>query len=329
MSAHSVVSIIVPVYNVAAYLEECIESILHQTFRDFELLLINDGSTDNSGAICDRYSSRDARIIVIHKENGGLSSARNAGLDIATGDYIVFVDSDDEITENAVETLYNELIATSADVVMGKTVRFTLSGAERPYSRLAERREMSGEEALKLILEGELLNISVCGCGYKHSVFENIRFPERMVCEDWCVMPDIYKNAAKVIYTPRICYRYRENESSIMGSMMKKANPQVITVAENVIEKIKIFSEELYLKTIWSNARRVWKYVGFAYSSNRLRDNREFLLHAKEFFIKYERDIAKSESLSYSERVGLWSFCHFNICCRLLYSLKYKTIIRS
>lgn len=328
MNAHSTISIIVPVYNVAAYLEDCIESILRQTFQDFELLLIDDGSTDSSGAICDRYCSRDSRIRVIHKENGGLSSARNAGLDIAAGDYIIFVDSDDILTDNAVKTIHEELTTTSADVVMGKTVRFTPSGAERPYSRLTERREMSGEEALGLILEGRLLNISVCGVGYKRSVFDKIRFPEKVICEDWSVMPDIYLKAVNVIYTPRICYRYRENEGSIMGTMMKKANPQVVGVAQSVIAKIKIYSEDLYLKTVWSNVRRVWKYVGFAYSSDRLRENREFLSLAKEFFLKYERDIIRSGALSYSERAGLWSFCHFPICCWLLYSIKYKTIIR-
>ena len=96
------ISIISPVYNVEDYLKDCVESILNQTYKNIELILIDDGSTDNSGKICDEYASKDNRVKIVHKKNGGLSSARNAGLDIATGDYIFFVDSDDFLYKNSV-----------------------------------------------------------------------------------------------------------------------------------------------------------------------------------------------------------------------------------
>ena len=101
------ISIIVPIYNVEKYLDKCIKSILNQSFEDFELILVNDGSTDSCGVICDKYKKLDGRITVIHKANGGLSSARNAGIDIARGEYIGFVDSDDYIHEKMYEILYN------------------------------------------------------------------------------------------------------------------------------------------------------------------------------------------------------------------------------
>ena len=102
------ISIIVPVYNVEKYLEKCVRSILAQTFTDFELILVDDGSPDSSGAMCDQFAEQDQRVKVIHKENGGLSDARNAGIEIATGEYLGFVDSDDYIADDMYETLYNQ-----------------------------------------------------------------------------------------------------------------------------------------------------------------------------------------------------------------------------
>jgi glycosyltransferase involved in cell wall biosynthesis len=113
-------SIIVPVYNVERYLNKCLDSILNQTFKDFELILVNDGSRDKSGEICDRYEKVDKRIKVIHKDNGGLSSARNAGLNIAEGDYIAFVDSDDFIHYRMYEILINTAIKKKSDITMCK-----------------------------------------------------------------------------------------------------------------------------------------------------------------------------------------------------------------
>jgi len=112
------ISIIVPVYNVELYLGKCIDSILNQTFSGFELILVNDGSLDNCGSICDSFAKLDRRVKVIHKGNGGLSSARNAGLEIACGEYIGFVDSDDYIERQMYETLYNQATETSSDIVV-------------------------------------------------------------------------------------------------------------------------------------------------------------------------------------------------------------------
>ena len=117
------ISIIVPVYNVEKYLEKCIKSILNQTFTDFELILVNDGSTDKSGVICDNYKNIDDRIIVIHKKNEGLSSARNSGLDIAKGRYIGFVDSDDYINNDMYHKLYEALIKNNSDISICKFVK--------------------------------------------------------------------------------------------------------------------------------------------------------------------------------------------------------------
>lgn len=111
------VSIIVPVYNVEQWLDECIESIINQTYKNLEIILVDDGSKDNSGVICDKWKLKDDRIIVIHKKNGGLSSSRNAGLDIFTGEYVTFCDSDDYIEKETIESMLNTLKEKKVDIV--------------------------------------------------------------------------------------------------------------------------------------------------------------------------------------------------------------------
>lgn len=111
-----IISIIVPVYNVEKYLKDCIESILKQSMQDFELILVDDGSTDSSGTICDRYAEKDSRIKVVHTKNGGLSAARNAGIEIARGEFVAFVDSDDYVLPEFIEQMYKKILETDADI---------------------------------------------------------------------------------------------------------------------------------------------------------------------------------------------------------------------
>ena len=112
------VSVIIPVYNVEKYLEECIQSVLKQTYKNLEIILVDDGSPDNCPKMCDEWAKKDSRIKVIHKQNGGASSSRNTGLDVMTGDFMCFIDSDDFIAKNYIEVLYNNLIETNSDVSM-------------------------------------------------------------------------------------------------------------------------------------------------------------------------------------------------------------------
>lgn len=117
------VSIIVPCYKVEQYLRQCVDSLINQTMKDIEIILVDDGSPDKSGEICDEYKAKDNRIKVIHKKNGGVSAARNDGLKVATGEYVVFVDSDDYVPVDAYELLYNKAIETSADMVIGDVIK--------------------------------------------------------------------------------------------------------------------------------------------------------------------------------------------------------------
>ena len=159
------ISIIVPVYNVDKYIERCIQSIINQTYKNLEIILIDDGSTDKSGAICDKYSKIDNRINVIHKKNGGLSEARNVGLDIARGDYIGFVDSDDYIHPQMYELLYKNLIGTSADISIIKHIR---KEEELGLGDINSKKVYSNLEAIENILKKDSgIFIASCNKLYK------------------------------------------------------------------------------------------------------------------------------------------------------------------
>lgn len=326
MAKNPEISIIVPVYKVEKYLAECVNSILTQSFSDFELLLVDDGSPDRCPQMCDEYSLKDSRVVTFHKKNGGLSSARNFGLDHAKGRYIMFVDSDDLLAEDALKHLYHEILTTNADVVLGKVVRFiTGTDASRPYTRLDTRKEMSGKETLKMLLKGSPLNISVCGGIYKREVWDEVRMPEGYVCEDWYVMPDIYlQKGVAVVFLPALVYLYRENAQSIMSGLYRQCNTQVIDVAEHVIQTIKQVDDNLYHITLWSNIKRVWKYVGIIYTLNRRNDELDFLSKIRTLIKLYWSDLINTGRMNIEERIGVWAFCYCEPICRLLYMLKYS-----
>lgn len=143
------ISIIIPVYNVEKYIEKCIDSVLEQSFKDFEIILVNDGSTDCSGIICNKYSKRDERISVIHKKNGGISSARNIALDCAKGKYITFIDSDDCISKDYIKILYNNIINQKADISICGNKRFKLDEEINEYKLNNKISILNPEECLE------------------------------------------------------------------------------------------------------------------------------------------------------------------------------------
>lgn len=201
------ISIIIPVYNAAKYIHRCIGSLLVQTFTDFELILINDGSVDNSGTICDEYADKDSRIKVIHKTNGGVASARQSGIDNATGTYTIHVDPDDWVECNMLEELYNKAIEEDADMVI---CDFYVSGKKDNTYRSQKISSSNSakvlEDLLQLKLHGSLCNKLIKGSCYKDF---NIRFIENLnYCEDYIICVKLLMNNIKVAYLDKAFYYY-------------------------------------------------------------------------------------------------------------------------
>lgn len=211
------ISIIVPVYKVELFLQECIDSILQQTYRDLEIILIDDGSPDNCGKICDEYAIKDERIKVIHKKNGGLSDARNAGLEVCSGEYIAFIDSDDILHPDFIEILYQNLVINKALISCCNFQNFKHT-SDIDY-RLTENKveTFTGDEFLEILYEPHWIpqNVIVCNKIYHKSIFEKLRFPLGKLHEDEFVFHEIYNGQKVIVYSPLELYFYRKHESSI------------------------------------------------------------------------------------------------------------------
>ncbi|MDO5400289.1 MAG: glycosyltransferase [Eubacteriales bacterium] len=213
-----IISVIVPVYDVEAYLPRCLDSILGQTYADLQIILVDDGSPDGSGAICDSYAKKDPRIQVIHQKNGGLSAARNAGLDLAEGEYVAFVDSDDYLEPEAYETM--AALAEKHRVPLVVAGRWDVSGRTGEKTRgLCPRAEeaVTGQALAGRIFLWDGCDSSACDKLFARGLFERIRFPLGVVSEDLAVMYRIALQAGAAALCPVPVYNYYHRPGSISG----------------------------------------------------------------------------------------------------------------
>lgn len=217
------ISIIIPCYDVEKYVEKCIESVIQQTYRNIEIILVDDGSNDNTGDICDSYSRIDERIIVIHKKNGGLSSARNAGISVATGDYIIFIDSDDWISKRTLQYLMNLLIRYGCQCAIGRTVAVKDRDGKLEYGeKISLSDKLIGSlAAMKMVLETGSGAVNKL---IKRELLGDLRFKEGITNEDEPFMLVIYNKTEKIIFGGKQTYFYRVRENSITTSKFSVKN---------------------------------------------------------------------------------------------------------
>lgn len=215
------VSVIVPIYKVEAYLEKCIKSILQQSYNDLEIILVDDGSPDGCGTICDEYAKKDTRIKVIHKENGGLSDARNKGIDIATGEYFLFVDSDDYIHPRMIEKLLVDIQNADADMAV---CRFReVSENEKIVFDEIEMQDaveiFTGQDVMNNLQYKNLLTVVAWNKLYKAELFEGLRYPKGHIHEDEFIVHRVLRRCKKTVYSNAELYFYVQRTGSIMGEV--------------------------------------------------------------------------------------------------------------
>ena len=225
------VSVIVPVYKVEQYLDKCVQSILDQTFRDFELLLVDDGSPDKCGEMCEAWAKKDGRIRVIHKPNGGLSDARNAGIGQANGDYLLFVDSDDWIKKDMLATLYGLIREADADMACCNFRSVNEDGTQHWDDAVITPGVWTEEDFWKQFFSSNAQ--TYCNVAwnklYKKELFQNIRYPVGRINEDVYILYDLVSQCKKIAATDQIGYYYLFRAGSIMnrsGSLRKLTNPE-------------------------------------------------------------------------------------------------------
>ena len=211
------ISIIIPIYKVEQYLRRCLDSVVNQTYANLDIILVDDGSPDNCPQICDDYAAKDNRIAVIHKKNGGLSDARNAGLDICKGKFISFVDSDDWIDLNYVKVLFDLLTATNTDISIGNF--FKTDGTKKAPTFPIQHRTLNPTEAIIYCTRGSSPAFAIsCSKLYKKELFDNLRFPVGKYHEDEFTTYLLFYKSASIAYTSQVLYYYYSRETSIMAT---------------------------------------------------------------------------------------------------------------
>ena len=240
---NELISVIIPVYNVEKYLINCIESVLNQSYRNLEIILVDDGSTDDSGKICDEYIKKDIRIRVYHKNNGGLSDARNYGIDHASGKYITFIDSDDDVSTEYISDLYILIKKYNVNI----SITPLKICAKNSYKRTKLKRH---EEILlpKIAFFERLLcdngfGISICGKMFLTRLFDDIKFPYGCLCEDNGTTYKLFDKCQHVAYVSNYNYNYYKRNNSIMKSEFIRKKLDLIIMTDEMCDYLEKYPE--------------------------------------------------------------------------------------
>ena len=308
------VSVIVPVYNVEKYVGDCIESLIRQSYKNIEIILVDDGSTDSSGQLCDVYATKDIRIKVIHKENGGLSDARNAGIDSAVGVYYSFVDGDDFLAKDAILKMIFGMKEKKCDISVCNMIRYFENGETEPF--------YIPSNTLKVLNSTDrfetLSQPSVCNKIFKADLFNSVRFPKGKFYEDTFVYHTLVYNAKTIVLTGYDGYFYRSRHSSILG--------------QNVLtDRYFDFIEAVWLRTTFLLKKNIQPYGDEACLSlyaavanaekniSRTEENRYKHFDAlQKYMVAYEQ-LIKSKNISLKQKIRFWLLRYFPKIHNILY----------
>lgn len=283
------ISVIVPIYNVSPYLRCCIESILNQTYTDLEIILVDDGSTDNSGIICDEYSLKDSRIKVIHQQNKGLSIARNCGIELAKGDWISFIDSDDWIEPSFYETLIELSSKYEGDIF---SCDFVYRYNEETFNHDKDKLTVANYD-LDSLIKGLLpddpnIKFVVWNKIWKRSLIDNIRFKEGQVSEDIAFDRQIFLRSKGLVHINKTLYNYRQNREGNTSSSFKLARMCVIDEFKEFINDLdKLGKPELGDIVTIVAAEHLIDYYNSAIIFHQSKTIRKKIFHG--FLIFYKR----------------------------------------
>lgn len=297
-----IISIIIPVYNVAEYLEKCVSSLLNQTYKNIEIILVDDGSPDNSGDICDRLADNDSRIVVIHKENGGVSSARNAALDIMKGEYVTFVDGDDYVADDFIECMYNAIITNNADIATCGHYRVEFNGSIKSIYELSDDPDYvickSGLESLTDMFYGKTCSASSGSKLYNRKLFENLRFPGYVMGEDTYVVYHAFSQAKQIAHTNKPLYYYVQHSSSVTNSKTNYIKfYDYVRLYDHIIEVDKNLDNKTYFASLANRLieNNFWVYMKLRNCPNMYSQEKQHILDNIKKYRNYVITNQKSE----------------------------------
>lgn len=313
------ISVVVPIYKVEKYLKKCIDSILFQTYKNIEIILVEDGSPDNCGIICDEYAKKDKRVKVIHKQNGGLSDARNFGIDLAKGEYIIFVDSDDYIDRNMCRILLNYAKKYDADIVSCNFKEVYVNNLEKINKQCINKKLeiVSNIETLyKYFLKNTTDMVVVWNKLYKKSIFfdkKNIRFPKGKLHEDMYTTYKLYYYASKIVFIDDILYYYFRHENSITGSISKK---NLLDEIDAIIEHYEFFKDKKIDLKYMTQIKCIDSYMEFLKIRNKMMLNDKILndkmIDLKKCILFNKKDVLKNPYMNLKKYIK-YLLIYFNI----------------
>ena len=297
------ISVIIPVYNVERYLNECLNSVLVQTFHNLEIILVNDGSTDKTGEICDEYAKKDDRVKVFHKDNTGVASSRNVGVGLASGDFLIFVDGDDVADKEMIEVLYENLMKYDADICICGLKNFD---KQMPESVLKNKETivMNNIEAIEAMFYQRYFDTGPVAKLYKSSIVKKNRFPDGKVFEDLYTVYKFLNEAEKVVFTPEIHYYYRQNEISLMHKGFENCILDELTAIEEIESFVNKEHPELeasFLARKFSSYCQVFGWIPANTNSNELNELRSNIWN---FIRSYRSKMIKDKKARSKNRIA-------------------------
>ena len=316
------VSIIVPIYNVEKYIRQCIDSILNQSMKDWELILVDDGSEDSSGNIADEYAAVDSRISVIHKPNGGLASARNAGLDVAQGDYICFIDSDDWVDKNYLEILYDACIENGSEIaVCGYHKCYGNEREQIPVTDKKRERVVGSDVIGRIYTKYYVPTVVAWNKLYAAKMFEKLRYTEGIIHEDEAICAFLYYDAEDVVLLEECLYNYRtDNNGSIMGTKYSLKHLDMLKALEM---RMNFFKEkdlrQYYEKDSFKYLYKILLNINDIKQADNIDNAHRVIKELKSrYWAKYKETLGFSWSIK--RKAGMFVFGVFP----KLYMLRYK-----
>lgn len=323
---NELISIIIPIYNVSEYLDKCLASVVNQTYSNLEIIAVNDGSTDNSHEIIRNWAERDKRIVPINKKNGGLSSARNCGLDIAKGSYIMFIDSDDFIEKSMVEILYYNAIKYKRKISICNRYYYYPTGEKK--LRFADKsyiKDLKKDDALLNLINNIDFDMSAWAKLYSKELWKDIRFPTGKLSEDYFVMYNIFSLSDGVVYTSRpLLYYLQQRGGSItqknrlIYDYVEAAREQMEFIKENY-PRLATYAESAYCLSYFTIFNKVIQNGGVV--------SDDFIREMNIVVKSYSKNVYKNIYVSSAKKIQLFIFKYFRVVYPLLLKLYKKGLI--
>lgn len=315
------ITVIIAVYNTEKYLHKCIESIVNQTYTNLEIILINDGSKDSSAAICDDFAKSDKRIKVLHKTNGGQGSARNKALDIATGDWIGFVDSDDWIDSDMYESLVTRAISEQAEIVECGWKKISENG-NIEFTTPPKHITIDREQAMHALIyaKGEGINTSVCNKIFKKDIINSIRFPEVRAYEDDEWIHKIVWSASKIVITGTPKYYYFSRGNSTMTSKFNLDKLALLTVQSNICEFLQKNAPHHFNKAQKTLCSKQFYMISCLLKNPELDKEKEMIFQIEQNILNFYHSFMKNPIMGRNKLV-LWLYRFFPRMARVAIKL--------